>query len=63
MNTGHLCHLTSLIVVRLVVGERIDTEEVDGSSPFGPTIYFNYLTNQFKPPLRFSTCGSYPCHE
>jgi hypothetical protein len=30
----------SLLVVLLLLGQRIDTEEVDGSSPFGPTILF-----------------------
>ena len=38
MNTGHSSCSVSLRVVRLLAGQRIDTEEVDGSSPFGPTI-------------------------
>jgi len=29
----------SLSVIRLLLGQRIDTEEVDGSNPFGPTIF------------------------
>jgi hypothetical protein len=33
-----LCNLASLLLILSIVGARFDTEEVDGSNPFGPTI-------------------------
>lgn len=46
-------------VVRPLVGQRIDTEEVDGASPFGPTIPFNC---SFRRPLSVfpHLCGRVP---
>jgi hypothetical protein len=38
MNTALRCRLLSLAIETLHFVERIDTEEVDGSNPFGPTI-------------------------
>ena len=44
MNTGDLCHSVSFRLARPLVGYRIDTVEVWGSSPHVPTISFNGLS-------------------
>ena len=41
MNTVPSYHTNSFGFISFQHGWRIDTEEVDGSSPFGPTILFN----------------------
>ena len=38
MNAARCCHLLSLGVAPVQFAKGIDTEEVDGSNPFGPTI-------------------------
>ena len=37
------CNFFSLVPLVSILVMRIDTEEVDGSNPFGPTIIFNQL--------------------
>ena len=43
MNTVLRCRSLSPAVVLGQFIKGIDTEEVDGSNPFGPTIFFNHL--------------------
>ena len=38
VKTGYMYRSSLFGIISLLLGQRIDTEEVDGSSPFGPTI-------------------------
>jgi hypothetical protein len=61
MNTAPLCRLLSLAVLPLQFVEEIDTEEVHGSNPFGPTIFFNHLASSAKFRRSFRPVISYLC--
>ena len=60
VNTARRCRLLSLVVAPAQFVEGIDTEEVDGSNPFGPTIILKYLAASVKFRRSFLPVISYP---